>query len=165
VTPEELVAQLNDPNRLVRTGVVLLPPDQIPSYRTLATRWGASAIDLAEIRLEHAPAGSRYLAISADSVVADLDSIATSTFDRHTVVVANLDLLLARLDERSRSDVWTFLLFSFRRRSTGLLLLMPAEADHLFPPVEVQRWAEAGRLCRFFDMHSATGATSSLWEA
>lgn len=164
MTPDDLVAQLNDTNRLVRTGVVLLPPDQIPTYRALATRWGASAVDLAEVCRERAPVGSRYLGISADSIVADLDSIAIGTYDRNTVVVANIDLLLSRLDERSRANVWAFLLSSFRRRSTGFLFLLPREADHLFPAIDAQLWEEAGRLCRISATHSAIGATSSSWE-
>lgn len=164
MAPDELVAQLNDTNRLIRTGVVHLPPDHIPLYRSLATRWGASAVDLTEVCRERSPVGSRYLGISADSIVSDLDSIATVTYERHTVVVANIDLLLARLDDRSRANVWTFLLSSFRRRSTGLLLLMPSEADHLFPAVEAQLWEEAGRLCRISAAHSATGATANSWE-
>jgi hypothetical protein len=164
VGPNDLVEQLNDPNRLVRTGVVQLPPEQIPLYRTLATQWGASVANSSEVRLARAPQGSRFLGISSDSILEDLNAIATKIHDRRTVVLANIDLLLARLNEAERVSVWRFLFTSFRRRPTGLLLLMPSEAEHLFPAAEARLWEEAGRLCSIAATHSAAGATTTLWE-
>lgn len=144
--PPELVRHVTDGSLLVRTAVVLLPPQQVPEYQLLAIQWGAEPVDLAQRWLVRIPEGSRYLALSLQSLLTELDDIATSTLRRRCAAVANVDLLLARLPADDRLRFWDYLFLSLKKRPTALLLLMPAGAEHLFSSAEVERWCRAGRL-------------------
>jgi hypothetical protein len=148
LTPRELVERLGDGALLVRTGVALVTPQQLRGYQSLAQQWGAEGVDLAELRLEQLPEGARYLGLSAMSLLADLDVVASGIRSHRCALVANADLFLARLADRERSRVWDFLFYSLRKRPTGLLLLLPNGAEHLFSSVEADRWVRAARLCR-----------------
>jgi hypothetical protein len=151
MTPNELVSRLGDGTLLVRTGVALVSPEQLPSYQTLALHWGAEAVDLAQFRLSRIPEGSRYLGLAPATVLSDLDFIASGRHGRRCALVANADLLLARLTDEQRPRVWDFLFSSLRKRPTCLLMLMPDGAEHLFSTTEAGRWSQTRRLCRLSD--------------
>lgn len=151
MTPRELVSRLSDGTLLVRTGVALVPPQQMAAYEALALRWGAWAIDLVQRWLMQVPTGSRFLGLEAEALLRDLDAIATCVHERRCVLVANADVLVARLADSDRPRLWEFLFFSLKKRPTALLLLMPDGAEHLFSAAEVDRWSRAGRLCRLVD--------------
>lgn len=156
MTPPELVCHLEAGTFLVRTGVVLVAPRQLPQFEMLAVQWGAEPVDLAQRCLARVPEGARFLALSLQSLLEDLDAIARSTFGRRCAAVANADLLLARLPDDERSRVWEFLFSSLRKRPTALLLLMPDGAEHLFSSAEADRWFKAGRLSRLGDEERAS---------
>lgn len=151
--PPELVRHVTDGSLLVRTAVVLLPPQQVPEYQLLAIQWGAEPVDLAQRWLVRMPKDARFLALSLQSLLANLDDIARSTLGRRCALVANVDLLLARLPDDDRLRFWDYLFSSFKKRPTALLLLMPAGAEHLFSSAEAERWYRAGRLSRLTDEH------------
>lgn len=151
MTPPELVRRLTDNTLLVRTGVVLVAPQQLPEFEMLAVQWGADPVDIAARCLERVPVGARFLGLSQQILLRELDSLATSTLRRRCALVANADLLLARLPADERHDFWDFLFSKLKKRPTALLLLLPDGAEHLFSPGEADRWRRAGRLSRLND--------------
>ncbi len=160
MSPSELVSHLSDGTLLVRTGVALVPPPKVAAYEMFALQWGAEAVDLAQLRLARAPEGSRYLGLGPDTLLADLDAIASGKRGPRCALIANADLLLARLSDGERPKVWDFLFSSLKKRPTALLLLMPDGAEHLFSSIEEERWSRAGRLCRLAD----NGTDAGTWD-
>lgn len=148
--PGTLAAALASPSQQVRTGVLLYPIESLPALANLAARLGCAFTDLAVEWLDRAEPGSRYLGIDEQALLHSLDAIASREHPAPVVLVANADLLFARLDDEGRAACWHGLRTSLKRRAAGLLIALPETSRALFPSSEIDRWSEGQRLARLF---------------
>nr|PZN76688.1 MAG: hypothetical protein DIU57_17175 [Pseudomonadota bacterium] len=144
--PRHLIEKLRDPSLLVRTGVLLVPADRLADTPNLAARLGVDLLDVVEWKLSRIVPGTRFLRLDADRFLADLDAIAQGNWTTGCVLVLNTDVLLANLEDDQRDRAWLFLLHSFKRRAHALILVLPAQATHLFPLGQRKRWEDVGRV-------------------
>lgn len=144
--PRHLIERLRDPSLLVRTGVLLVPADYLAETANLAARLGVDCLDVVEWKLSRILPEARFLRLDADRFLADLDAIAREAWTTGCVLLLNADVLLANLADDQRDRAWSFLLHSFKRRPHALILVLPAEATHLFPLGQRKRWEDVGRV-------------------
>lgn len=146
MSPHELMAALNSRVMQVRSGILLVPPQELRRGAEIAVRLEADVVDLVARVRRSVPAGARSIGLTGDGLLGHLDGIANETYRSWTILVTNFDILLAGLGEAEREYVWRYLFSTLRKRQTGLLLLMPDGADHLLTPSQREQWSDAGRL-------------------
>jgi hypothetical protein len=143
----EVVQSLRSLSLRCRTGIVLLPVDQLGQERDLAARLEIGIEDYRNRCLNQLPQDAQFLGLNADKILEDLDALCQETSGRDCVMLCNFDLFLARLPRESREYVWEFLHTSFAHRRRALLIAMPATASHLLPPkAKLEVWNQSGRL-------------------
>jgi hypothetical protein len=146
-TLPDLVALLSGRTLTVRTGLWLASLRLLGQEDDSAARLGIDARDLRDPIRAGLPEGTRFLGLTTDTVIEALETICLQTDGSDTLLIYNLDLLLARLNRQERLDFWQFVYSGFRHRPRGLLLLMPKYADSLLPTHEKQdAWRRDGRL-------------------
>ncbi len=141
-----LVALLKGPALRCRTGILLLPLDQLGREPDVAARLGVDAVDYAEILRRAVAPGSQFAGISAEREEQLLSSLSDSPKHGPCLLVYNIDLALARMDTLERDRFWTNLFDNLPNRRRALLLTLPREARHLLPQGEsLEAWRSAGR--------------------
>jgi hypothetical protein len=147
MTPSHLVELLAGPTLTVRTGLWLIPTQLLGKEQDTAARLGIDAVDLRRPIQASLPPGTRFLALSTQSVITALDTVCREVNGSECLLIFNLDILLARLPRQDRLDIWHYVFNGFPHRPRGLLLLMPQIAEHLLPPNQIQdAWRRDGRL-------------------
>lgn len=130
-----------------RTGILLLSSNYLGKERSLAVQLNLDPVDYANWRLAKVLDGQRFLGLSKESLIAELDEITQLPAQTDALLLYNLDVVLSYLQFLDRPYVWNFLRDSFRKRPKALLIAMPVSADHLLPD-EASRdiWHRGGRL-------------------
>jgi len=147
IKPNELVIFLRRPGLRVRTGIWLMPSQLVGYEKNEAARLGIIAADLRDILLDTLPAGTNFAPLDTDRILQLLNTISYRKDLGDCVLVHNLDLLLARLTQQQRVDVWKFTFAGFAYRRCALLLGMPATASSLLPAGEtLNYWTKGKRL-------------------
>jgi hypothetical protein len=147
VSPNDLIQTLKGETLRVRTGLWLAPKRILGCEADEATRLNIDAVDLRQPLLSSLPNGAQFLGLSADKIIQLFDVVCQTAQGSECLLVFNLDLLLSRLRQQERDWVWSQMYNGFPHRSRALLLLMPAEARHLIPPLETLRvWQADKRL-------------------
>lgn len=145
--PVELIERLCGPTLRVRTGIWLLPPQELDDAPNQAARIGIDTVDLRQMLLAALPEGASMVALSPSRIEELLDQIASRPASGGCVLVCNIDLLLARLTIAQREDVWSFVYDGFAHRRSALLLVMPATAHSLLPATTaLGQWHLAARI-------------------
>lgn len=149
---EQLLANLRSGRLRNRVGLWLMPASQINQAADAAARLGIDAEDLRQALLNRLPADTRFAGLSSQKLIDLLDTICQQSGSSDSIVVYNLDLLLAGLEYEGQQDVWRTLWQSFPHRQRALLLVMPNTATHLLPkPLELEGWQRVGRLAGELD--------------
>lgn len=147
MNPSNLVELLSGPTLIVRTGLWLAPTQLLGKEQDTAARMGIDAVDLRVVIKSSLPQGTRFLALSTQTLIAALDAVCHQASGSDCLLIFNLDLLLARLPRQDRLDFWHYVFNGFPHRSRGLLLVMPKNAEHLLPSNHIQdAWRHDGRL-------------------
>jgi hypothetical protein len=145
----ELVDRLRGPELRCRTGIVLLPPEQVGREEELAARLNIEPVDYVRVVEGDLLPGSRFLGVEAGTEEARLDRLAMATGARDCALVYNADLILSKLNQAARSGVWTFLRTSFPNRQRALVIALPAQATLVQPDGEEREgWVRSGLLVR-----------------
>lgn len=146
-TPEQVVQTVRGHRLTCRTGILLLGARQLGREPALAARLNLDRFDYAEWRLNKVEPGQRYLGLSKESIIQELDEICALNSPTDALLLYNFDAALAYLPYLERPYVWNFLRDSFRKRPKALVFAMPAQAEHLLPD-ETARviWHLGGRL-------------------
>jgi len=142
----DLAKELRTTTKLVRTGVVLVPPTALRQVKDAAYRAGLDVVDYVTWKLKRLAPGQRSVPLDVDSFLRDLDEIANGNSVSGCILISNADVPLARLHVHERTLVWDLLLNSFKRRRQAIVLAIPRGAHHLFPLRHQERWAQVGRV-------------------
>jgi hypothetical protein len=130
-----------------RTGVLLADAGHLGKEPDLAARAGMQPLDLTRHLLDIQP-GTKYADITAETLSRALDDISKSNGVRDCILVYNLDLPLARLDDTELSRLWKHLRKDLQTRPKTLVFLLPSGAEVIFPEAERKLWDEEKRLAR-----------------
>jgi hypothetical protein len=145
--PNTLLNLLRGPSLRVRTGLWLLPPEDLDDAPNEAARVGIDTVDLREELLAALPPATQFVALSSRRLLDLLDHVATQPAAGGCTLVYNLDLLLARLTLSQRKEVWEFVSIGFVHRTSALLFVMPDTARSLLPPpAALEDWSQVGRI-------------------
>jgi len=145
-TPSEMVALLRGHILRCRTGILLLPPSQLPEALNIAARLGLDAVDYAQRVIRSVPPGAKFVPLTAESEEARMDAVAEDPLGTDVVLVYNFDLAVAKLDTRQRALLWNTLRERLPHCRRALVLAMPLGAHRLLPPeVDLAAW-QGGRL-------------------
>ena len=144
--PFSLVRMLDTQDVQHRVGLLLVSPADIADPSPLLLKFNLANADIAKQFLLTLPVGARALGITQTKVLTVFDELAHTRHERVTLLLTNLDLMLARLNEDDRAGVWTFLRNNVRKRPTSVLIAFPDHADHLLHPSERDAWEVSGRL-------------------
>lgn len=144
--PAQLAQLLRQRILRVRTGIMLLPTDMLGHEPELAARLDVGAVDWREWKLDRLSPDSRYLGLSSEVVLRDLQSIVEDAELVGTCLwIYNADLLLAGLRYDERLRFWNFLYSTFKPHR-GLLLSLSTEASNLLPMEDRKTWENDERL-------------------
>jgi hypothetical protein len=142
-----MVAGLCRPVLRIRTGILLLADESVGQETAVAARLGIGAIDLASFTVSRVEDTRRFLDISRESILRDIDAIASNESQPDScLLLYNVDLLLSAVpDGVERERFWSFLRTTLKRRR-GLVFAVPERAVHLLPEETREEWAADGRL-------------------
>lgn len=132
-TLAEVVALLCSRVLRVRTGLWLIPNAYIGHEADEAVRLRLEVADLRQVWLKNLPEGTRFIGLTPDNLIEEIDRIIQQPGDSDCVLVYNLDLFLARLKLAERKMVWESLFNTLPHRPRGLLMIMPQTAHDLLP--------------------------------
>lgn len=142
-----LVATLHHADLRVRVGLWLHPLSLLGAEADEAARLMLQAVDLRAELLNRLPPGAAYARIDAGNTLSLLDDLSQRSYFGGCALVYNLDLLLAALTLRERSNLWSFLFTDLPWRKSALLLTLPVTATRLMPAETVSdQWRAANRL-------------------
>jgi len=116
-----------------RTAILLLNNHYFGRESSLAAQFNLDPVNYAEWRLGKVKPGQRYLGLSKERLLQEIDEICQLETPTNALLLFNLDIALAYLPYLDRGYVWEFLRDSFRKRRKALVITMPAQADHLLP--------------------------------
>jgi hypothetical protein len=146
-SPRELIDLLQKKSLRIRTGIWLLPVLTFGKETEQAARLNLDTIDIREPLLESLPEGTRFLGLSGDKVLQLMEQISNQRLGTECLLVCNVDLLLAKLRQQERANVWKHLFDSFPNRRHALLIAMPEGAEHLLPSLQAMKlWNNDMRL-------------------
>jgi hypothetical protein len=146
ISAEALVELLDHSRPLVKTGILVVPAASIAELEGVALSLGVEYLDAAERWLSRLDPQASFAGISCDSLLVQIDEWASMTWHRRTLLLANIDVMMARLNEANRRRVWEFLHSNVRKRRTGLLFPLTANDDIVITRSEAERWERADRL-------------------
>lgn len=143
----EVVQRVRGTQLFCRTAILLLSSEHLSKERSLAAQLNLDPVNYAEWRLGKVSDGQRYLGLTKESLIQELDEIIELPSQTNVLLLYNLDIALSYLEFLDRRYVWNFLRDSFRRRPKALLIAMPVSADHLLPDEPSRAiWHRGGRL-------------------
>jgi hypothetical protein len=144
--PSRLARLLRQRVLRARTGIVLLPLDMLGHEPELAARLDIGTVDWREWKLNRLRSDSRYLGLSSEIVLRDLQNIVEDVdLIGNCLWIYNADLLLAALRYDERLRFWTFLHSTFKPHR-GLLFSLSTQASNLLPMEERKTWEKDERL-------------------
>ena len=150
-TPQELVKRVRGHTLDCRTGILLLPPEQLGFEASLAARYNTDGLDFVRFKGETLSATDRFLRLDQEVLLADLERLCQGRSylgvgDTDCFLVYNFDLALAALERLERRALWNFLRDRFRKRSKGLVFALSGKASELLPDESEQRvWRQGQR--------------------
>jgi hypothetical protein len=151
-TPKALKEYLRTRMLRSRTGLLLVPPNQLGDVLEIAARLGIDLVDYAQVILASLPPEAKRAGISIHAEQARLDEIANASTGTDAVLVAQFDLALARLPREDRGPLWRMLREGFAHRRRALILLMPEGATRLLPEgSEWDAWQDGKRIAAWGD--------------
>ncbi len=145
MTVNDVIQTLRFSGMRVRTALWLLPIADLFQLTDTAARLGLSLVDTRQPILDNVVPGQRFLGLGVHECVQALDALCQREQATDCVLVANFDLLVARLPYENRQDLWATLYDGFPHRSRALLLTMPRDAAALLPH-ELENWRKDKRL-------------------
>jgi hypothetical protein len=147
MTTNDVIHTLRHGGLRVRTALYLLPPEQLARLPDRAARLGIQLVDVRQPLLSAIVSDQRFLQLSLRDFIEALDALCQNSRANDCLLVANCDLILARLSPQDRREAWETLFRGFPYRSRALLLAMPDGADLLLPgEQELAHWRQEGRL-------------------
>lgn len=150
-TPQELVQRVRGSTLDCRTGILLLPPEQLGSEGSLAARYNTDGLDFARFKGKTLSPDDRFLRLDREVLTNDLERLCQGRSylgagDTDCFLVYNFDLALAALEVFERRALWNFLRDRFRKRPKGLVFALPGGASELLPDSLGQRvWQQGQR--------------------
>lgn len=142
----DLVQLLRGPTLRVRTGILLVPSASLGNEPELAARVGVEAVDWRARKLTRVGSDSRYLGLSSETVMRDLQELVDDVdLGGNCLLIYDMDLILSALRYDERLRTWAALFSTFKQRR-GLLFSLPARATNLLPVTERRAWEKDGRL-------------------
>lgn len=146
-TLAEVVALLRSPLLRVRTALWLMPMDYLGREEEEAVRLRLEAVDLRQVWLKTLPEGTKYIGLTPEKLLDELDRITELPGVSDCVLVYNVDLFLARLRQAERKTFWEGLFTALPHRQRGLLVVLPQRAGDLLPaPDQLSLWEREERL-------------------
>jgi non-ribosomal peptide synthetase component F len=146
-TTNEIIHTLRHGGLVMRTALWLLPSEQLTSLPDSAARLGIHLLDARQPLLDSIASDQRFLRLTVRDFIESLDTLCKTPQASDCLLVANCDLILARLNFRERREAWTTLHRGYPHRSRSLLIVMPNSADMLLPSEqELMYWRQEGRL-------------------
>lgn len=147
MTAIDIVHTLRHGGLRVRTAIWLLPNTKLPHLPDEAARLGIGLADVRQPILNTIAPGQRFLSLGVREIIAALDDLCQDNQANDCLLVANHDLLVARLSCSERVDLWDILYRGFPYRSRALLLAMPQSAEVLLPAAHLlNQWRKEGRI-------------------
>ena len=135
----DLIARLGPDGGLrCRTGIVLVPPADLPSIADFGARHGMDTIAYAEAILREMSSESQFASLSVDAESERLRRIADNPSGSPVLLIAQFDVALARLRTMDRDRLWQTVLTYLTQTRHGLLLAMPSTAHRLLPGEKVR---------------------------
>jgi hypothetical protein len=146
-TATEVINMLRHPGLRVRTGLWLLPPDQLEDLPDRAARLGIGYADLREPVLAAVLPEQRFLRFDVPDFIEALDSLCRGDHASGCLLVANGDLLAAKLGYNERRELWDTLYSGYPYRQRAVIMALPARATALLPgEQQLDLWRRDGRL-------------------
>ncbi len=148
---QRLVRLVRGPTLDCRTGILLLPKAYLGREALLAATLNTEAADFAALKAKTFRPGARFIGLSPDALIRDLDDLCEGRLSVGEVpsncfFVYNFDLPLAGLGRLERRAVWNFLRDTFRKRAKALVFALPETASALLPSDDERRvWEQGGR--------------------
>ena len=161
---QRLVRLVRGPTLDCRTGVLLLPKAYLGREASLAATLNTDAADFAALKAKTFRPGARFVGLSRDALIRDLDNLCDGRLSVGEVYsdcffVYNFDLPLAGLGRLERRAVWNFLRDTFRKRAKALVFALPETASALLPSDDERRvWEQGGRWGRLSVSPIAVGS-------
>ena len=166
-TPQELVRRVRGRTLDCRTGILLLPPEQLGSEASLAARYNTDGLDFIRFKGETLSPNDRFLRLDREVLLTDLERLCQGRSylgmgDTDCFLVYNFDLALAALERLERRALWNFLRDRFRKRSKGLVFALPGKASELLPDESEQRVWQQGQRWAVLEstLHGVAGVNS-----
>lgn len=146
-TAIDVIETLNSNKLRIRTALWLLPAGELPNLADKAARLGISLADARQPILNALLPEQHFLHLNPNELVDALDSLCSGNSLTNCLLIANWDLLIAKLSPTDRKEMWDILYQRLPHRPRALLFAMPKEADELLPrPGQLQKWKQDGRL-------------------
>lgn len=143
----EVIQTLRYGGLRVRTALWLVPSDQLARLPDSAARLGIHLVDVRQPILNRVTADQRFIHLGVREFIDALDTLCKNSQFTDCLLVANSDLIIAKLKHKERRDLWATLYNGFPHRSRALLIAMPASATMLLPTEEqLEKWRQDGRL-------------------
>jgi hypothetical protein len=164
-TPQELVRLVRGRTLDCRTGILLLPGEQLGHEASLAARFNTDAVDFVRLKAETFRPNARFIRLDRDTLIGELGGLCEGRSyvgqgDTDCFFVYNFDLPLAALDRLERRAVWNFLRDNFRKQAKGVVFALPQTAGELLPDESEQHvWRQSGR------WGSVAASTTGIWVA
>lgn len=147
MTMNEVVQTLRYGGLRVRTALWLLPPDHLTHLSDSAARLGIHLVDIRQPLLNTVVPSQRFLRLGLREFVEALDALCNNNKASDCLLVENCDLIIAKLTNHERKDLWETLYSGFPHRPRALLLPIPASATALLPTEQqLDQWKKEGRL-------------------
>lgn len=145
MTVNDVIQTLRYSGLRVRTALWLLPVADLLQLTDTAARLGVHLADARQPLLDNVVSEQRFLGLGVRECVQALDALCRQEQATDCILVANFDLLVARLPYENRQDLWKTLYDGFPHRPRALLLTMPGDAAALLPH-ELETWNKDKRL-------------------
>lgn len=147
MTTNDVIHTLRHGGLRVRTALWLLPPEQLTTLPDSAARLGIHLADARQPLLDAIAPDQRFLRLTVREFLEALDALCHNPQTSDCLLVANCDLIIARLNSQERREAWDTLYRGFPYRPRALLIAMPDSADLLLPgEQELTYWRQEGRL-------------------
>ena len=147
MTTIDVIETLRHGSLRVRTGLWLLPAAELARLPDYAARLGLDLADIRQPLLRHVTLDQRFLRLGVREFIEALDAVCLNEQASDCLLVANSDLIVARLNYDERKELWETLYRGFPYRPRAVLLAMPRAAAALLPVAQqLEGWRKEGRL-------------------
>lgn len=147
MTTIDVIETLRHGGLRVRTGLWLLPATELARLPDHAARLGLVLADIRQPLLHHVTPDQRFLRLGVREFIEALDAVCLDDQAGDCLLVANSDLIVARLNYDERQELWETLYRGFPYRPRAVLLAMPRDAAALLPIAQqLEGWRKEGRL-------------------